>query len=462
KKKFFDHHPNYGLAHIIYKCKTDGAIKYYVPIEEIFDIIKAAHIATGHGGRDRLIQETSLKFANITRELITILSVRTIATKQSNSGGQGFFKSNLKPRMTKLCVRVLRVCSQPRSFRFRRKKLLPEKNRINAINDDEETVTRYGNSMLYNHTSTITSAAAAARVQLLRTTSAAYIIYREQQRRRAVRWKTRGSKVPTNVASCLRTVPDDDRVFTPLPALPHIFCSLYRSSERDDVRVFSLRVGCVCSFSRLIRATAPAASNRIHNKDPMACSEHSARARSDLQSYATLLRVRAHQHTTRKSNITYIQPVTEILGGPDLYIDRGSTINLTCIVQQSPEPPAYIFWNHNDASCWAKEEKKGKISRSAKIISYDSSRGGVSVVTEKGDSTTSFLLVQQAKPSDSGKYTCNPSNAQTKSITVHVLNELLEDCYCCSRHEIKLLKNAIRKPFQHRITDVSQIFFVVS
>lgn len=56
------------------------------------------------------------------------------------------------------------------------------------------------------------------------------------------------------------------------------------------------------------------------------------------------------------------------------------------------------------------------------IISYDSTRGGVSVLTEKGDSTKSFLLVQQAKSSDSGQYTCNPSNAQPKSITVHVLN----------------------------------------
>ncbi|KAK0077534.1 hypothetical protein PV325_003780 [Microctonus aethiopoides] len=43
------------------------------------------------------------------------------------------------------------------------------------------------------------------------------------------------------------------------------------------------------------------------------------------------------------------EPTTEILGGPDLYIDHGSTINLTCIVLNSPEPPAYIFWNHNDA-----------------------------------------------------------------------------------------------------------------
>ncbi|XP_016842611.1 zwei Ig domain protein zig-8 isoform X7 [Nasonia vitripennis] len=110
-------------------------------------------------------------------------------------------------------------------------------------------------------------------------------------------------------------------------------------------------------------------------------------------------------HMSHFVHLNVVEPVTEILGGPDLYIDRGSTINLTCIVLHSPEPPAYIFWNHNDA-----------------IISYDSSRGGVSVVTEKGDSTTSFLLVQQAKPTDSGRYTCNPSNAQPKSITVHVLN----------------------------------------
>ncbi|XP_020279607.1 zwei Ig domain protein zig-8-like isoform X1 [Pseudomyrmex gracilis] len=110
-------------------------------------------------------------------------------------------------------------------------------------------------------------------------------------------------------------------------------------------------------------------------------------------------------HMSHLVHLNVIEPKTEILGAPDLFINRGSTINLTCVVLQSPEPPAYIFWNHNDA-----------------IISYDSTRGGVSVVTEKGDSTTSFLLVQEAKPSDSGRYTCNPSNAQPKSITVHVLN----------------------------------------
>ncbi|KAJ8726800.1 hypothetical protein PYW08_015197 [Mythimna loreyi] len=110
-------------------------------------------------------------------------------------------------------------------------------------------------------------------------------------------------------------------------------------------------------------------------------------------------------HMSHFIHLSVVEPTTEIIGGPDLYIDRGSTINLTCVVLYSPEPPAYIFWNHNDA-----------------IISYDSPRGGVSVVTEKGETTTSFLLIQQARPSDSGTYQCNPSNAQSKSIVVHVLN----------------------------------------
>ncbi|XP_045492212.1 lachesin-like isoform X3 [Colias croceus] len=110
-------------------------------------------------------------------------------------------------------------------------------------------------------------------------------------------------------------------------------------------------------------------------------------------------------HMSHFIHLNVVEPTTEIIGGPELYIDRGSTINLTCVVLYSPEPPAYIFWNHNDA-----------------IISYDSPRGGVSVVTEKGETTTSFLLIQQARPSDSGTYQCNPSNAQSKSVVVHVLN----------------------------------------
>lgn len=113
-------------------------------------------------------------------------------------------------------------------------------------------------------------------------------------------------------------------------------------------------------------------------------------------------------------------PTATILGGPELYVGAGSTINLTCAIRFSSEPPAYIFWYYNE-----------------NVLSYDSPRGGVSVITEKGgDVTTSWLLIQTAQPSDSGEYSCKPSNANTASIRVHVLNGeslLLRVRQFCSR-----------------------------
>ncbi|KAF5307145.1 hypothetical protein FQR65_LT00661 [Abscondita terminalis] len=104
-------------------------------------------------------------------------------------------------------------------------------------------------------------------------------------------------------------------------------------------------------------------------------------------------------------HLSVVEPVTTLLGGPEMYINKGSTMNLTCIVRHSPEPPPSITWTHN-----------------LQEINYDSARGGVSVITEKGDITVSYLLVQRARNTDSGKYTCSPSNANPKTLIVHVLN----------------------------------------
>jgi hypothetical protein len=43
----------------------------------------------------------------------------------------------------------------------------------------------------------------------------------------------------------------------------------------------------------------------------------------------------------------YSEPITIIIGEPDMYIYKGSTINLTCVVKHSPEPPPAIYWTHN-------------------------------------------------------------------------------------------------------------------
>lgn len=43
----------------------------------------------------------------------------------------------------------------------------------------------------------------------------------------------------------------------------------------------------------------------------------------------------------------FSEPITTIIGGPDMFINKGSTMNLTCIIKHSPEPPPLIYWTHD-------------------------------------------------------------------------------------------------------------------
>ena len=61
-------------------------------------------------------------------------------------------------------------------------------------------------------------------------------------------------------------------------------------------------------------------------------------------------------------------PHVRIQGSPDLHVDRGSTINLTCVISHSPEPPAYIFWYLND-EVMAYDSPRYKLSI-PKIVTY--------------------------------------------------------------------------------------------
>nr|XP_042912537.1 uncharacterized protein LOC122272678 [Parasteatoda tepidariorum] len=90
--------------------------------------------------------------------------------------------------------------------------------------------------------------------------------------------------------------------------------------------------------------------------------------------------------------------------GPDMYVEVGSSINLTCVIVDSPEAPAYVFWYHE-----------------SNMINYDSSRGTVTVQKGGGNTAVSRLRIRDAQPSDSGNYTCSPSNAGAVSSIVYVV-----------------------------------------
>ncbi|VVD02731.1 unnamed protein product, partial [Leptidea sinapis] len=100
-------------------------------------------------------------------------------------------------------------------------------------------------------------------------------------------------------------------------------------------------------------------------------------------------------------------PETTILSGSELFIQKESTINLTCIVRHTPEPPTSITWSHGEQLVMGLREE---------VINFDSARGGISLVTEKGLKSTSRLLIQRAKASDAGIYTCGPNNAPQAAI----------------------------------------------
>ena len=58
---------------LIKRCSSEEETPlYYVSIEDMFDVIQRAHIATGHGGRDRKLKHVGKKYAYITRESVDL------------------------------------------------------------------------------------------------------------------------------------------------------------------------------------------------------------------------------------------------------------------------------------------------------------------------------------------------------------------------------------------------------
>ncbi|XP_018012115.1 hemicentin-2-like [Hyalella azteca] len=103
------------------------------------------------------------------------------------------------------------------------------------------------------------------------------------------------------------------------------------------------------------------------------------------------------------SILTVVVPQAVIPGNGEYHVDTGSTISLTCFIEKSSVAPQYIFWYHN-----------------SRMINYDQERGGVVVHTETEPRVMSRLTIADARPSDSGNYTCDAENTEAASITVYI------------------------------------------
>lgn len=135
-----------------------------------------------------------------------------------------------------------------------------------------------------------------------------------------------------------------------------------------------------------------------------------------------------------------------IWGQQDVYVKKGSTISLTCSVNVHSTPPSsasVLWWAFRWFWHWKWTDFKiffdvlyCRRYHGGSVVDFDSPRGGISLETEKTESgTTSKLLVTKAAISDSGNYTCVPSNANPASVSVHVLNGnfhmVFSDCFSC-------------------------------
>jgi len=109
-------------------------------------------------------------------------------------------------------------------------------------------------------------------------------------------------------------------------------------------------------------------------------------------------------HRTQLVYLTVHEPNTQIVGEPDIFVDIGSMLNLSCVVSYTERPPVHVTWIHNGIE-----------------VSFRGPRNGVSVITEKAAQTTIHLLMQDASATDSGVYECIPDNAPPARVKVHIL-----------------------------------------
>ncbi|XP_075215288.1 uncharacterized protein LOC142321180 [Lycorma delicatula] len=113
--------------------------------------------------------------------------------------------------------------------------------------------------------------------------------------------------------------------------------------------------------------------------------------------------VSSHPPASIFLHLEVVEARAEIAGPREKYLKLGSVLRLLCTLRQSPEPPIYMFWYHNN-----------------RMVNYDLDRG-INVTSELS-AKSSTLLVSSATPGHSGNYSCVPSNAQPASTFVHILN----------------------------------------
>jgi len=93
---------------------------------------------------------------------------------------------------------------------------------------------------------------------------------------------------------------------------------------------------------------------------------------------------------------------SKIQSSPSVYVREGSLLNVTCTFQGHFTPAHYIHWFRG------------------KHLLNTSDRGGINIISDKVLGWSN-LVISKSKLSDSGNYSCQPSNALPDTVNIHVL-----------------------------------------
>ena len=63
------------IQKLIKKRKNDNDPILYYACAEMYSIVMRVYVFTGHGGRDKMLKETNIKFANVTRDVLGLFKV---------------------------------------------------------------------------------------------------------------------------------------------------------------------------------------------------------------------------------------------------------------------------------------------------------------------------------------------------------------------------------------------------
>ncbi|XP_063905957.1 zwei Ig domain protein zig-8-like isoform X1 [Zophobas morio] len=110
--------------------------------------------------------------------------------------------------------------------------------------------------------------------------------------------------------------------------------------------------------------------------------------------------------------LNVIEAKARILEASDLHVKAGSSVTLTCVINQGPHDLGTVFWY-----------KGTEIVQTTQPHVNDADTvTRVTVQNQWTDGLTSRLHITSAHLSDSGNYSCVPTIAAPTSVNVHVIN----------------------------------------